>query len=423
MLRQAGACRWVWNWGLARRREHFNATGKLLGWVVLSRDLTAVKASDGMEWLGEVASQPLQQTVRDLDRAFANFFAKRARYPRFKSRKRATPAFRCTESVYFIGDRLRVPKVGRVRVRGVRPLDGTPKSASFKRDASGRWFATIVVHFEMPDVPLVAPDPARVVGVDLGLKTFATLSTGEEVASPRFFETARRELALAQRRVSRRKKGSKRHAKAKARVARVHARIKDRRGDFLHKLSTRLVGEHEGIIIEDLSVRGLARTKLARGVHDAAWGEFRRQLAYKAEWHRRHFVTVDRWFPSSRLCRGCGAVNAGLTLADRRWACPSCGAEHERDHAAAQNIRDEGLRLLGLETAGSAGHAPGSPKARGRGVSPARVGSPGRTENPPASERGGCQSLDHAGEQLSVRPAGLVVRLEAFAPSAAGLDQ
>lgn len=374
MLRQAGACRWVWNWGLARRREHYKATAKALDAVALSRELTALKAADGMSWLGEVTRQCLTQTLRDLDRAFANFFAQRARFPRFKGRKRARPAFRCTENVRLVGDRLRVPKVGRVQVRGARPLEGLPKSATIKRDASGRWFATIVVHFEMPDVPVAPPDPARVVGVDLGLKTFAVLSTGEEVAPPRFFESARRELARAQRAVSRRVKGSKRHAQAKARVARVHARIADRRGDFLHKLTTRLVREHEGIAIEDLAVRGLARTKLARGVHDAAWGEFRRMLAYKCEWHRRHLVIIDRWFPSSRTCRGCGAKNEALTLADRRWACPGCGAEHERDHAAAQNIRDEGLRLLASSTAGSAGHAPGSTKARGVRVSPATAG-------------------------------------------------
>ncbi len=229
-------------------------------------------------------------------------------------------------------------------------VDLPTRGATFRRDAIGRWFVTLTAEFEMPDVALPGPDPSEVVGIDLGLKDFAVLSNGERIAAPKFYREAERKLRKAQRVLCRRKPGSNRKAKARLRVAKVHQHIRDQRSDFLHKLTTDLVRDHDGLCIEDLSLKGMARTKLAKSVHDASMGEFRRQLEYKAIWNRKHLAVIDRWYPSSRLCRGCGAINGSLTLSDRQWMC-DCGIVHDRDRSAAINIRDEGLRML------AAGHA------------------------------------------------------------------
>jgi putative transposase len=221
----------------------------------------------------------------------------------------------------------------------------------------------------MPEIPLRSPDPIAVAGIDLGLKTFATITGQKPIPCPKFFRKGQRKLRTAQRVLSRRKPGSKRKAKAKLSVARIHQRIANQRGDFLHKLTTQLVSDNDGICIEDLSLKGLVRTKLAKSFTDASLGEFRRQLTYKSEWARKHLVVIDRFFPSSRLCRGCGVVNAELTLSDRHWVC-HCGMVHDRDGSAAINIRDEGLRILAEG---------GSDKqnARGAGVRSRQVGTVG----------------------------------------------
>jgi putative transposase len=345
--RMAGARRWVWNWAMGRWRDTYAATGKSITLKQLSAELTALKEQPETAWLKEIDSQALQQVLKDLHRAFLNFFAKRARYPRFKGRKREPLRFRIPQRVTVKDGKVYVPKIGWVRIRQSRPVEGTTKSATFRRDPIGHWYVTLTVEFEVPDVPPGSPDPAKVAGIDLGLKVFATITGRKPVPNPRFFRTGQRKLKRAQRAFSRRKAGSRRKAKARRRIARIHRKIANQRGDFLHKLTTKLVNEQDGLCIEDLSLKGLARTKLAKSFADAAMGEFRRQVKYKSEWNRKHLLVIDRFFPSSRLCRGCGAVNAELTLSDRHWVC-GCGMVHDRDESAAINIRDEGLRMLAV---------------------------------------------------------------------------
>lgn len=347
LMRLAGARRFVWNWALARRKAYHVEHGKTIPAALLSAELTALKSHPGTEWLGEADSQALQQALKDLDRAFRDFFEKRTRFPRFKSRKRDVPRFRIPQRVKVEDGKVYIPKVGRVRIFQSRDVDLPTKGATFRRDATGRWFVTLTAEFEMPDVAPPRPDPAKVIGIDLGLKDFAVLSDGERIAAPKFYREGQRKLRKAQRVLSRRKPGSNRKAKAKAKVARTHQRISNRRADFLHKLSTDLVRRHDGICIEDLSLKGLARTKLAKSFADASMGEFRRQLEYKALWGRKPVAVIGRFFPSSRLCRDCGAVNAALTLSDRTWEC-GCGSYHDRDLNAANNIRDDGLRILAV---------------------------------------------------------------------------
>jgi putative transposase len=356
--RLAGARRFVWNWALRRWKDHHEATGKSIGLKELSAELTALKQQPETAWLKEADSQSSQQALRDLRQAFVNFFEKRARHPKFKSRKRDPLRFRIPQRVKVSSGKVYVPKVGWVRIRQSQPVDLPTQGATFKRDACGRWFVTLTAFFERPDVPLPKPDPATVVGIDLGLKEFAILSDGERIAAPKFFRKGQRRLRKAQRALSRRKPGSFRRAKAKAKVARIHQKIANQRGDFLHKLTTRIVNDHDGVCIEDLSLKGLVRTKLSQSFADASMGEFRRQLEYKSLWGRKHLAVIDRFYPSSRLRRGRGAIHTTLTLSDRQWVC-DCGMVHDRDLSAA-NIRDEGLRLLAV------GHTD-SPKRSGTG--------------------------------------------------------
>lgn len=349
--RLVGARRFIWNWGLARKREHSKTTGKTLSYRALAAELTALKSKPQTTWLMEADSQALQQVLKDLDRAFVNFFERRARFPRFESRKRDQARFRIPQRVKIADGKVYCPKVGWVRIRQSREVEGTTKSATFCRDAGGHWYVSLIVAFERPDiVPIVGP--TKVVGIDLGLVDFATLSNGSKpIPAPKFYRKAQAKIRRAQKAVSRRKPGSQRKAEARIKLARAHQKSANQRGDFLHKLTTKLVNEHDTICIEDLNIKGLARTKLAKSFTDASMGEFRRQLEYKCLWNHKVLVVVDRFFPSSKMCNACGALNDRLTRSDREWAC-DCGAHHERDFLAACNIRDEGLRLLAAGQAG-----------------------------------------------------------------------
>jgi putative transposase len=345
LCRMAGGRRFVWNWALTQSIAHYRENCKSLAGSELSRRLTALKQQPETAWLQDVDAQAMQQVLADLQRAYLNFFKKRARFPRFKSRKRDKARFRIPQRVKVADGRVYVPKVGSVAIRQSRQVDGETKSATFKRDATGKWAVTLVTEFLMPDTSVPPADPFNVVGIDLGLKEFAVLSDGERVPVPQFFRKAERKLRRAQRVFSRRKKGSARSLRARQKVALVHQKTANRRSDFLHNLTSGLVCEYEGICIEDLNVKGLAKTKLAKSVLDASFGEFRRQLEYKTVWNRRHLAVIDRWYPSSKTCHACGAINSALTLADRSWTC-ICGAHLDRDLNAALNIRTEGLKML-----------------------------------------------------------------------------
>ncbi len=345
LLRMAGARRWVWNWGLARRKEVYAAMGKGLSYQQQAAELTAVKKRPETAWLREADSQLLQQALQDLDRAFKAFFERRARFPRFKSKKKDQPRFRIPQRVKVEGSKVYIPKVGWVAIRQSQPIDCPVKGATFKRDTQGHWYVTLTAEFEMPDVPLPPANPERVVGIDLGLKDFAVLSDGTRIAPPKFYRKVLSKLRRAQRALSRKQKGSKNREKARKHLNKIHAKVRNQRQDWLHKLTTGLVQKYDGLCIEDLNLKGIARTKLSTSVLDAALGEFRRQLEYKTVWRRKHLAVIDRYFPSSKLCRECGTIHTALTLSDRVWTC-GCGALHDRDLNAAQNIRAEGMRHI-----------------------------------------------------------------------------
>jgi putative transposase len=339
----AGARRFVWNWGLARRKTHHRETGKTLSVAALCGELTQLKRQPGYEWLRLMNAQSLQQALRDLDRAYVNFFEKRAQFPRFKRRKGSQLSFRIPQSLSLRRDRLFVPKVGEVRLILHRQTEGALKSATFTQDATGKWYVTLVCHVVLPE--RVEPPLEPVVGIDVGLKDLAVTSDSERTPAPRYYRAAERKLKRLQRHLSRCKKGSRNREKARSKVARQHQRVANLRNDFLHKLSHTLTRQYNTVCIETLNVSGLAKSKLAKSVLDAGWSTLRFQLTYKAHWRGKRLVLIGRFFPSSRLCPVCGTVNPNLTLSERTWTC-ACGVSHDRDLNAARNIRDEGLRLL-----------------------------------------------------------------------------
>ena len=306
--------------------------------------LTGWKQDPELAFLREVSNVPLQQALRHQQNAFAAFFARRSRYPQFKSkrRSRASATFTSGNSFRFRDGQLWLAKMtGPLDVRWSRPLPegAEPSTVTVSRDAAGRWFVSVLVE------ETVEPHPQTdaAVGIDAGITSLLTLSTGEKIANPRHERRDRQRLAKAQRELSRKQKGSANREKARRKVARVHARIADRRADFLHKVTTRLVRENQALAVEDLTVRNMVRNhSLARAISDASWSELRRMLEYKAEWYGRTVIAVDRFYPSSKTCSACGRIVEKLPLNVREWTCP-CGAAHDRDVNAARNILAAGL--------------------------------------------------------------------------------
>ncbi|WP_461018984.1 RNA-guided endonuclease InsQ/TnpB family protein, partial [Streptomyces daliensis] len=345
LARAFGCARVVWNDCLRDRREAHAAGLPYVTSAELSRlRITQAKRTGERAWLAEVSAVVLQQSLRDLDAAYKNFFdsvtgkrqGRRVGPPRYKSKKDARQSVRLNANAFSLpGDgRVYVAKVGHLKIRWSRPLPADPTSVTVTKDSSGRYFLSFVVETE----PDILPALGTEAGIDLGLSVFAVLSDGSRIASPRFLRRAEKKLKRLQRELSRKAKGSKNRAKARARVARQHARVADRRRDFHHKASTRIIRENQAVYVEDLAVAGLGRTRLGKSVHDAGWSAFTGMLEYKTAQHGRTFTRVDRAFPSSQLCSACGVRDGPKPLHVRQWTCGACGTVHERDHNAARNV-------------------------------------------------------------------------------------
>ncbi|MEO3777830.1 RNA-guided endonuclease TnpB family protein [Micromonospora sp. B11E3] len=351
--RTFGCVRLVYNRALEARTRAWAVERRRTTYVQSSAWLTEWKRSDDLAFLNEVSSVPWQQTLRHLQAGFAAFWDKRARYPRFKSKRNSRASAEYTRSAFRWRDgQLTLAKMNTpLNIVWSRPLPegAEPSTVTVSRDAAGRWFVSILI--EDQTVKPLPPVTAEV-GVDAGITSLLTLSrpvpgvSDEQgkVANPRYGQADRRKLAKAQRNLARKQEGSNNRAKARHKVARIHTRIADRRRDHLHKLTTRLVRENQTVVIEDLSVRNMLRNRrLARVISDAAWSEFRNMLEYKATWYGREVIPIDRWYPSSKTCSACGRINTTLALNDRVWTCPGCGGEHDRDINAAKNILAAGL--------------------------------------------------------------------------------
>ncbi|WP_329452966.1 transposase [Streptomyces sp. NBC_01724] len=340
LSRTFGCVRKVYNLALAARTQAWTRQERV-NYNQTSALLTAWKKTEELAFLNDVSSVPLQQTLRHLQSAFANFFSKRAKYPRFKSRKKSRKSAEYTTSGFRFRDgRLTLAKMAEpLDIVWSRPLPtgAKPSTVTVSQDSAGRWFVSMLCD-DLTVKPLSATDAA--VGVDVGLNHLLTLSTGEKIANPRHERRDRARLAKAQRALARKAKGDgANRRKARLEVAKIHARIADRRRDGLHKLTTRLVRENQTIVIEDLTVRNMVRNRsLARAISDAAWAEFRSLLEYKAQWYGREVIAVDRFFPSSKLCSVCGTLQDKMPLHVRTWTCAACGTTHDRDVNAARNL-------------------------------------------------------------------------------------
>uniref|UniRef100_UPI0039BF6759 RNA-guided endonuclease InsQ/TnpB family protein n=1 Tax=Lentzea alba TaxID=2714351 RepID=UPI0039BF6759 len=346
LLRTFGCVRKVYNLALQARIEAWTQRGERVGYQATSGMLTEWKRHSELSFLSEVSSVPLQQTLRHLQAAFTNYFAKRAKHPRFKSRKKSHSCAEYTRSAFRWRDgNLTLAKMAEpldIRWSQTLPEGVVPSTATVSQDAAGRWFVSLLCEDPGPR-PLRVVDSA--VGVDVGLDHLLVLSTGEKIANPRHERRDRRALVMAQRALCRKQKCSRNREKARVKLARVHVRIGDRRADLLHKITTRLVRENQTLVIEDLAVSNMVGNRsLARAISDASWRQFREMLQYKAAWYGRNVIVVDRWFPSSKLCSVCGALAAAMQLHVREWTC-ACGATHDRDVNAARNILAAGLAV------------------------------------------------------------------------------
>ncbi|MFI9628641.1 RNA-guided endonuclease InsQ/TnpB family protein [Streptomyces sp. NPDC052042] len=345
LSRTFGCVRKVYNMALAARTEAW-ARQERVNYNQTSAMLTAWKKTEELAYLNDVSSVPLQQCLRHLQTGFANFFAKRAKYPRFKSKKKSRKSAEYTTSGFRYRDgRLTLAKMREpLNIVWSRPLPegAAPSTVTVSQDAAGRWFVSMLV--EDPTVKAL-PTTDAAVGIDVGLTTLMTLSTGEKISNPRHERKDRARLAKAQRNLAKKQKGSANRARARRKVAKVHARIADRRRDHLHKLTSRLVRENQTLVIEDLTVRNMVKNgALARAISDASWSEFRSMLEYKADWYGRDVVVVDRFFPSSKLCSNCGTLQSKMPLSAREWTC-GCGVTHDRDVNAAKNLLAAGLAV------------------------------------------------------------------------------
>ena len=335
-----GCCRWVYNDSLALRIKLWQTEQRSISWPELSRRLPLLKLHEETAWLKEVDSSALCHSVINLEKAYQGFFKSGNGFPKFKSR-RGRQSYQPTLNNSKIDQAAQIVKLPKFKepIQFVcsRPFEGTVKNITVSRDPSGKHFISVTVE---TGKDTTTPQPySDILGVDLGLTRFATTSSGEVIENPRYLKVSLDKLAKEQRRLWSKVKGSNNRNKQRVRVALAQEKIRNQRNDFLHKTSSRLIRENQAIALEDLNVEGLKQNRrLARSVSDVGWGEFRRQLEYKAAWYGKTVLVIGRFDPSSKLCT-CGVINRTLSLSDRVWTCQSCGTTHDRDILAANNIK------------------------------------------------------------------------------------
>jgi len=347
LRRTLGCVRLVYNLALHTRTEGWYERQERIDYKQTSAMLTDWKKQEDLQFLNEVSCVPLQQGLRNLQKAFTNFWAGRAKYPNFKKKRNGGSAEFTRSAFKWKDGQLWLAKCREplpIRWSRTLPENCEPSTVTVRLDASGRWFVSLLVE---DHTVKTLPQLDKAIGIDAGVTSLIATSDGEKIANPKHFKRLKRKLRQAQKALSRKVKGSNNREKARQQVARIHAQIADARKDFLHKLTTRLVRENQTIVVEDLAVKNMMKNhKLAQAIADASWSELVRQLEYKCQWYGRLLVKIDRWFPSSKHCGHCGHVVDKLPLDVREWDCPECGTHHDRDINAANNILAAGLAVI-----------------------------------------------------------------------------
>ena len=340
-----GATCFVWNRYLNERKEEYRLNKRTLNYYDDAKSLTQLKRQEGLGWLNEINSQTLQSTLKDLDTAYNRFFKKLGNFPRFKSKFRKA-SFRVPQSVSVEDRYLKIPKFDKIKIQNKDFQIGEIRFATVSKDVSG-YYASIT--FECEDFKI--NHTGKVVGIDLGIKSLAQCSDGSTISNGRYTKMYARRLAVMQKHLAKKKKGSKKRELCKKKVAKIHKKISNSRIDAIHKFTTKVVKNNDIIVIEDLNVKGMVKNrKLSKAISDVSFGEVRRQLEYKCSWSGKLLITIGRFFPSSKTCNKCNSINQNLALSDREWECPQCAEVLDRDFNASRNILKEGLRNLSLGT-------------------------------------------------------------------------
>lgn len=343
MSRQFGCARFVFNFGLNEKSKVFKETGKTISCFDLIKRVTAMKKDEAMAWLGEVHSQTLQMSLRNLDNAYTNFFSKRGSFPKFKSRK-GRQSFQYPQGVKMNGNKVFLPKIGWVAFFKSRDIVGKIKTVTVSKTPTGRHFVSVLCETGATIPAKKEIKKSTSVGIDLGIKDFLHTSEGQMFENQKHLIRSLKKLRTEQRTLARKVKGSNRREKQRLVVAKVYERVANQRRDFLHKTSTSLINRFDTICIEDLNVCGMIKNrKLAKHIQDCGWATFRSMLEYKCEWRGKNLLVIGRYEPSSKTCNHCGHIHRDLKLSDRVWTCSNCQRTLERDFNAALNIKDFGL--------------------------------------------------------------------------------
>jgi len=344
-----GCVRFVYNYGLSKKIEAYQKDKKRLSCFDLINELAELKKEKEFEWLKEVNSQSLQMSLRNLDNAFTKFFREKKGFPNFKSKKKNINSFQVPQHLK-LTDKLSLPKIPDIKIKQHRKLEGKIKTATVSKNPTGKYYVSILTEQigDFPKKPKISDKTT--IGIDLGIKTFATFSDGRKIENPRCLKNSLKKLKKQQKRLSRKVKGSNNRKKQIHKVALIHEKIKYQRSDFLHKITHQLTHDKQvkSIAVEDLNVKGMMKNRcLAQAISDVSWGEFRKQLEYKTDWYGRNLLVIGRFEASSKTC-SCGVVNQKLKLSDREWTCEKCGKTHDRDVLASQNIKNFALIPQGL---------------------------------------------------------------------------
>jgi len=346
LAKHFGCSRFIYNHFLKEKQDHYLNNGKTLNYNYCCSGVKKLKDSDEYSWLSEVNAQVLQQSLKNLETAYGMFFRKKNKFPRFK-KKSSHQSFRVPQGIKIKNDRLKIFKFKEgIPINLHRKLEGNIKSVTITKTSNDKYFASILC--EVPKK--FKPNTGKTIGIDLGITDFIVTSDGEKIKNPNFNRSLKQKLSKAQKHLSRKTKGSNRYKRQRKKVARIHEKITNSRTDFQHKLSTDLINRYDMISLESLAIKNMVKNRcLSYSISDSSWSSFVYMLEYKAKWYNKKVNKIDRFYPSSKTCSKCDFIIDKLPLSVRKWQCPKCGENHDRDINAAKNIHRQGLAITDVE--------------------------------------------------------------------------